>query len=392
MNILVVTAMFPPIQTGTSFYSRNIAQTLHRQGHHIVVATVKNTEACNEKFPFPVYRLKAIHFKAKNYFKHLRISSVYLSNYKNLLKITRENEIDVVLLVNHYLDIAFPAIYVSKKLKIPLFISVGTQMQSLNPIKNKILRILDRVICGRLIFPFCKNIISWDTEIERYIKEVQRKSISAKSVIIPFGVNGNIAQFNDYLHDYSLNGQIIGVGAIISQRDYLFQLRVFKELLKTFPSLRLKIIGHIYIQSPLKLAKKLNICDKVEFLGELSHENVIDQMKNSAIHWMMLSGNYVGLGTATIEAMLLGIPSVSNVPATLLGTCLLHDMENYIFIEGNNDIITATNKISLILLDEGLRNKIGQGGRRFVQENMNWDKVAQEMIELFSKTTSSTSL
>lgn len=389
MKILLVSAMFPPIRTGTSFYSQNIAQTLYNHGRHIVVATVKNTDVFEDNCSFPVIRLKAWHINLKNYFKHLRFSSVYIFNYKKLLQISIDNDIEAVLLVNHYLDIAFPAIYVTRKLKISLYISVGTQMQSLNPIKNKILRILDRVICGRLIFPFCKNIISWDTEIERYIKEVQRKSISDKSVIIPFGVNGDISQFNNYLHNYSLTGQIIGVGAIISQRDYLFQLKVFKELLNDFPSLKLKIIGHIYIQSPIKLAEELNIRDKVEFLGEMPHEIVIDEMKKSAIHWMMLSGSYVGLGTATIEAMLLGIPSVSNAPETLLGTRLLHDLENYIFIDGNNDVLAAKNKICNILLNQDLRNKIGQGGRRFVQENMNWDKVAHKMIELFSKTTSS---
>jgi len=382
MNILIVTAMFPPIQTGTSFYSRNIAQTLYSQGHHIVVATVKNTEACTENFPFPVHRLRALHFKAKNYFKHLRISSVYISNYKNLLKITKENDIEVVLLVNHYLDIAFPAIYVSRKLKKPLYISVGTQMQSLNPFKNKILRVLDRVICGSLIFPFCKNIISWDAEINRYIREVQSKKIAKKSIIIPFGVNGDMSQFDNHYHDYSLTGQIIGVGAIISQRDYLFQLKVFKELLKDFPSLKLKIIGHIYIHTPLKLADELNIRGNVEFIGELPHEDVIREMKNSTIHWMMLSGKYVGLGTATIEAMLLGIPSVSNVPENLFGKPILHNMENYIYTDGFNIEETAE-EIAFIIRNQGIREKIGQGGRKFVQENMNWDKVANEMIVLF---------
>lgn len=382
MNILIVTAMFPPIRTGTSFYSKNIAETLYKHGHNIVVVTVKNIDISNESYPFPVYRLKALHIKAKNFFKHLRISSVYISNYKNFLKITKENEIDVVLLVNHYLDIAFPAIYVSRKLKRPLYISVGTQMQSLNPFKNKILRILDRVICGGMIFPYCKNIVSWDTEINRYIREVQNKKIAKKSVIIPFGVNGDMSQFDNHYHDYSLTGQIIGVGAIISQRDYLFQLKVFKELLKEFPSLKLKIIGHIYIQSPLKLADELNIRGNVEFIGELPHEDVISEMKNSTIHWMMLSGKYVGLGTATIEAMLLGIPSVSNVPENLLGKPLLHNMENYIYTDGLNIEETAK-KIAYLIRDQELREKIGQGGRQFVRENMNWDKVANEMMALF---------
>jgi len=382
MNILIVTAMFPPIRTGTSYYSKNLATTFHNQGHNVILATVQNNVELQETYPYKVYRIKAIHFNAKNFFKHLSFSSVFLSNYRFLEKIAATNNIDTILLVNHYLDIAFPAIYTSKKLKIPLYISVGTQIQSLNPFTNKVLRMLDRIICGRLIFPFCQNIISWDNEIERYIKEVQRKNIYKKSVIIPFGVNGNIEEFRNYAHDYTKTNQIIGIGAIINQRDYLFNLRVFKELLTDFPKLKFKIIGHIYIQSPLKLANELGIDDKVEFCKEMPHEQVILELKNSTIHWMMLSGEYVGLGTATIEAMSLGIPCISNVPENLFGKSLLKDMTNYIFTEGK-DYIEIKDKIKKLLLNDKLMKDIGLAGREFVKNNLNWDYVGTEFIRLF---------
>lgn len=388
MRILIVTAMFPPIRTGTSFYSKNLAYTLHKQGHHIIVVTLDNSEASLENYPFQVHRLKSLHINAKNYFKHLRFSSIYKSNYKKLFIIAKENKIEIILLVNHYLDIAFPAIYTAKKLKLPLYISVGTQMQSLNFFKNQVLRILDKLICGLLIFPFCQNIISWDSEIERYIKEVQRKKIFEKSVIIPFGANGEIDQLQSYKHDYKIRYQIIGVGAIINQRDYLFQLRVFKELLRDFPKLKFKIIGHIYLQSPIKLAKELGIDENVEFTGEMSHEKVIYEMQNSAFHWMMLSGEYLGLGTATIEAMSLGIPSISNVPENLFGKPSLKDMRNYIFTDGKN-IIEFKDKIKILLTSEILRREIGMAGREFVQSNLNWDLVGRKMIELFAKYSAS---
>lgn len=385
MNILIVSAMFPPIRTGTSFYSKNIANTLHNLSHKVVVVTVENKDFANEEYPFKLYRLKALHINSQNYFKHLRFSSIFISNYIKISKIAKEEKIDCVLLVNHYLDIAFPAIFAAKKIKKPLYISVGTQMQSLNPFKNSILRTMDRLICGRLIFPFCKNIISWDIEIERYIKEVQRKKIFEKSVIIPFGVNGNIDNFNNYKHDYSAHNQIIGIGAIISQRDYLFNLKVFKELLFDFPNLRLKIIGHIYIDSPIILANELQIADKVEFSGEIPHDKVIEELKKSSLHWMMLSGQYVGLGTATIEAMLLGIPSISNVPHNLLGEPLLIDMFNYIYTDGKN-VIETKEKIKKILLNDTERRKIGDNGREFVKNNLNWDKVGKKMIKLFNNS------
>ena len=374
--------MFPPIRTGTSFYSKNLATTLHNQGHEITVITVNNSDELLDEYPFDVVRIKALHIRAKNYFKHLRFTSFNWSNYKKVKTTAQSGDFQTILLVNHYLDIAFPAIYAAKKLKIPLYISVGTQMQSLNFFKNKTLRLLDRIICGRLIFPHCKNIISWDSEIERYISEVQRKKNANKSVIIPFGANGNISELSKFQKDYTLNNLIVGVGAIIDQRDYQFQILVYNELLKYNPNLKFKIIGHIYMEAPIVLAKKLGIYDKIEFLGEIPHYQVIEEIKKSDIHWMMLNGEYVGLGTATIEAMLMGIPSISNSPKKLFGKNELIDLENYIYSDGKNiDIIV--NKIISVLSDKILREKIGQNGKFFVDKNLNWDYVGIEMINLF---------
>lgn len=381
MNILIVTAMFPPIRTGTSFYSKNLANALHSIGHNVTLVTAKNRQAEEDNYPFKIYRLQSLHINVNSSFKHLRFCSIFPSNYSKLVSLAREHRIEVIILVNHYLDIAFPAIFCSLRLRKPLFISVGTQMQSLNPFRNRILRLLDRIICGRLIFPFSTKIISWDSEIERYIKEVQREKVWRKSVIIPFGSNVDSSQTDNYRHDYKRIDQIVGIGAIISQRDYLFNLRVFNELLKQFPNLRLRIIGHIYIQSPKALAKELGIYDKVDFLGEVPHEVVVDELKKSALHWMMLSGEYVGLGTATLEAMSLGIPCVSNVPENLFGNRLLKDMENFIFADKN--VCSVNSKITGVLLDEPLRKRIGENGRYFIRRHLSWDTVARSMTEHF---------
>jgi glycosyltransferase involved in cell wall biosynthesis len=384
MNILIVTAMFPPTRTGTSFYSKNLAKTLQNQGHCVTVVTVENNEILNENFEFKIERIKALHINLKNFFKHLRFTSIYFSNYLRLKKIAKENNSDVILLVNHYLDIAFPAIFISKLLKLPLYISVGTQMQSLNPFRNKILRFFDRLICGNMIFPYCEKIISWDSEIERYIYEVQKSKIAKKSVIIPFGANGHTDELYNYNPNYELSNVILGVGAIISQRDYLFQIRVFKELLNFNPKLKLKIVGHIYIESPLFLAKELGVTENIEFLGEINHDEVLKLMKEADLHWMMLSGEYVGLGTATIEAMLMGIPCISNVPNNLFGEeNKLIDMEHYIFTDSQKiDIIVE--KVNQFYNDKSIRETIGVNGKNFVNNFLNWDSVGQKIINLFN--------
>lgn len=385
MKVIIITAMYPPNRTGTSFYSKNLAFTLSNHGCSVEVITTKNddTSYVEENAPFVVHRIPALHMPLKNYFKHLRFCSIIPGNYIRIYKIIKKFDPDFVLLINHYLDIAFPAIYASAVAKAPLYVSIGTQLQSLNRFRHKILQLLDRLIIGNFIFPKALKIISWDKEIERYLKDVHNKKNVAKSVIIPFGVNGNLEYYkkNDYKYDES--AQILGVGAIIDHRDYLYQIRVFNELLKSIPNLTFKIIGNQYIDKPVKLVQQFGIEDHVIFTGELPHEKVLEEYNRSVLHWMMLSGEYVGLGTSTIEAMLIGVPAISNIPENLFGLDLLHDMVNFIHTDGVN-IESDLIKITKVITDKELRRRIGSNGKAFVKKYMNWDIVAQNYIHHFS--------
>lgn len=384
MKIMLISAMFPPIQTGTSFYTKNLAEAFQKAGHKVALVTVVNKDLVKDRYVFKVYRLKAWHFPLKNYFKHFRITSLFPGNYIKLSNIVKKEKPDIVLLVNHYLDIAFPAIYAARKNNIPLVISVGTQLQSLNPTRQKILNILDRIICGRLIYPNCSKIIAWDREILRYLEDIHGHMILKKSAIVGYSVNGKIEDFSKNKHNYKNKDQIIGVGAIIEQRNFIFLVRLFSELSKFNSKLKLKIIGHVYYSGTLKLINELGLSRKVELTGELPHERVLAELKKSAFYWGAASGKYLGIGLATLEAMLMGVPVVSNVPKNIFGRARLRDMEHVVLLNGV--LLDKTlPKLKRLLSDWHLREKIGQGGRKFVIKNMSWQSIAQQMIEVFQK-------
>ena len=324
-----------------------------------------------------------MHIPLRNFFKHLRFCSFIPSNYKKVLSIAQKQAPDAIILVNHYLDIAFVAIYTARKLNIPLYVSVGTQLQSLSPIRHFFLQALDRLIVGNLVFRYARRIVSWDREIDRNIREVHSKVNAAKSVIIPFGVNGDQNVFEKYHSIFNSNNQILGVGAVINHRDYIYQIMVFNLLAKKYPYLKYKIIGNVYVDKPLRYARKLGIADKVVCTGEMPHESVLDEYQNSLLHWMMLNGEYVGLGTSTIEAMLMGVPVVSNVPHNLIEDAELIDMQTYIHSDGKN-VEADVDKISKVIEDRELWKRIGENGRQFVKQNLNWTLVAEKYMSLIS--------
>jgi glycosyltransferase involved in cell wall biosynthesis len=384
MKILMVTAMFPPIRTGTSFYSLNLARALVKRGHEVTLVTVLNSDSCGpEEADLHVRRIPALHLPIRNYFKHLRVCSLYPGNYLEMVRLVQESGAAVILLVNHYLDIAFPAVCASWLKNIPIVVSVGTQLQSLHPLRQGILRLLDRVVCGHLVFPFCSRLVCWDAEIQRYLRETHGNGILGKCTIVPFGPNGNTDELAAHRHDYSGTQQILGVGAVTEQRNYLFHLHVLHRLLQKRPGVRLKILGHVYYPKARELARRLGISDRVVFAGEVTHSCVVTELGKSAVHWMMLDCRYTGLGTANLEAMLMGVPCVSNIPENLFGDGTLADMDSYLFTDGT-DVMATAEKLDRLLASRELREKIGSNGRSFVRRHLSWDRAAAEMERLLT--------
>jgi|CXWL01.1.fsa_nt_gi glycosyltransferase involved in cell wall biosynthesis len=381
MNILVVSAMFPPIRTGTSYYARNLAEALTTRGHRVHIVTLENQDAGKDAFPFPVDRIPALHFPMKNYFKHFRIASAWPSNYRRLKEIAVAHKTEIILLVNHYLDIAFPAIYASQMLGIPLVCSVGTQLQSLRPFRHAILKMGDRLICGQFVFPFCKKIVAWDAQIMAYLRDVQGARLITKTRIVNFGPNGDCQALLAQEHDDEFHSQLIGVGSVTEQRSFVPLIRAFKKLAESFPTLRLKIIGHVYYDAAVREVAALGLSNRVEFTGEQPHDDVLEEMKRSDAFFVSLTGRYVGLGTATLEAMMLGVPVVANVPLDLLGLVTLKDMEHIVHCDGVVPETIAA-RLQQLLTDKDLRRTVGQGGRDFVKQNLNWEKVAEDMEHL----------
>ncbi|WP_300063225.1 glycosyltransferase family 4 protein [uncultured Roseobacter sp.] len=384
MKILVVSGMFPPIQTGTAFYARNLAQVFQKQGHEVTVVGLRTADPVADKAVadaagLKVHRLPAWTLPLAGFFKYFQLSSWNPRNWLRLRRIARESDAHVVLLVNHYLDIAFPAIFAARSIKVPLVCSVGTQLQSLNPRRNKILNILDWIICGRLIFPFCAKLIAWDSQILAYLEDVQGSRIRRKTVILTYGANGDIDALAKRPHAYDTPKVILGVGAVSEQRSFVPLVAAFSKIADEFPDLTLRIVGHVYYDAARRLAREAGVEDRVIFLGERPHATVLQEMEQADLFYSSLTGKYVGLGTATIEAMLLGLPTMANVPLDLLGQHKLVDKE-HLFQLTTTDPERIASRLRAVLPNVVLRERVGHGGRAFVATHMDWDAVARDMV------------
>lgn len=384
MNILIVGGMFPPMRTGTAFYTQSMAAELQRQGHRVEVVTLGSTSSDGKEGELTVHRLPALRLPLAGFFKHYQLCAFNPLNWWRLARIARRLQADAVLLVNHYLDIAFPASFAAWYVKAPLICSVGTQLQSLNPRRDRILNRLDRLICGLAVFPFCDGVVAWDTQIRQYLADVQGERVLRKTTIINYGVAGDSMALLAHQSDYRAHNLILGVGAVSEQRSFVPLVKAFALLAPAFPALKLRIVGHVYYDEARQLAHRLGLGARVEFLGECPHDEVLAHMKVADLLYSSLTGRYVGMGTATIEAMLLGVPTVVNTPLDLLGTATLIDGEHLVQCTDNVPEVIAE-RLRPLLTDKAFRQRVGLGGRHFVQEHMSWPTVARDMEALLTR-------
>jgi len=127
-----------------------------------------------------------------------------------------------------------------------------------------------------------------------------------------------------------------------------------------------------------RLAQKLNIQNRVHFLGNLSHDELARYYAIS--HVFVRPSRSEGLGSAFLEAMAAGLPVIG----TRVGGIpdILQHNFNGLFCEVD-DIEDLILKMKRFLHDLDFGRSIGANAKRFALENYSWDKIAQKMSAIF---------
>lgn len=172
--------------------------------------------------------------------------------------------------------------------------------------------------------------------------------------------------------------RIIAVGRTSKQKQLDVLIRIWAKIAKKYPDWKLVTYGNGDLESLQKLAEELKIRDQVE--NNPPTHNIQEEMVNSSIY--ALSSKYEGFGLVLIEAMACGLPLVSF--ACKCGPRdIISDGDDGFLIK-ENDLDGFADKLSLLIEDSGLRQKMGktasQNVLRFTE-----DVVMGKWISLFDE-------
>ena len=192
--------------------------------------------------------------------------------------------------------------------------------------------------------------------------------IQKKSVVIPNPVSDKIPK--PYLGEYSK--KVVSVARLQKQKNYPVAIRAFAEFNRTHQDYIYEIYGEGELLNDLKkCVDSYGLNNKVIFKGHSS--NVYERIKDASV--FILSSDYEGISNSMLEAMAMGIPTISTDYPSGGARDVIKDGING-FLVPVNDSSQMAKKMSLLVDDIELQNSIRQQSVK-VRETFESNKITK---------------
>jgi glycosyltransferase involved in cell wall biosynthesis len=197
--------------------------------------------------------------------------------------------------------------------------------------------------------------------------------------VVPFGVD--LTHFHPRAHPKSSVGPLV-IGVVKSLEELYgieYLLRAFASLCVQPSDLRLLIVGdgtqRIALES---LASKLDIAESTRFVGRVRHDQVIRYLHQMDI--FVVPSLQESFGVAAVEASAAGLPVIASNVGGLLEVVV--DGETG-FLVPPADVEALSGRLSQLIADPALRQRMGQAGRAFIKAHYDWKTNAAQMESLY---------
>lgn len=250
--------------------------------------------------------------------------------------------------------------------KIPLFYSERNDPTRVNQRK------IDKMY-RKIVEKYAKGIVfQTDGAKSHYKKSVQNKSTV---ILNPFNME-NLPSYN-----FEKRGEeIVSVGRLQPQKNQKLLVEAFSLIANDLPNYKLKIYGDGQLKEELQnQIDEYGLTEQIILMG--AHKDIFDKISTASL--FVLSSDFEGLPNTLIEAMCIGIPSVSTDCSPGGARELITDGENG-FVVPCNDADKLANAMKKVLTDNELARKFSSAGKK-IAERMECGKIAERWIEFINK-------
>lgn len=372
-RICIFSAYFHPHFGGVEQYNYQLATQMVKSGYQVYMVTFNTENQVSREmlngfqiFRFPVFAL----FKERFPLPKMN------HQFKLLFKEIRAFNPDCILANTRFYTSTQLALYLGKKTKKPLYIiEHGTGHLSLG---NKFLDFLGRQyehVISHLIRKYAGGFFGVSKACNQWLKHF---GIESKGVVYN-SVDTEHVFPNEYrvreLYNLPPDSQIIAfAGRLIKEKGVTELLAAFDRLSKKHQFLYLFIAGSGPLSETLSQFYANN--PRIIFLGAVSHENVLDLLKDSGL--VVIPSYYPeGLPTLILEA---GLCKCAVVATPMGGTREVIDRNNGMIIQAGSaeNIYSA---LECLISDPEIINNMAENLHQKVISSYGWKKTTSDFLE-----------
>ena len=208
-----------------------------------------------------------------------------------------------------------------------------------------------------------------------------------KCRVVPFGVplsrfeldgasNAKVDRLRDGMPS------VLCVGRLVSYKGVEFLIRAMERV-----RAKLWIIGTGPLEDSLKqLAQEKGLTDRIEFLGQLSDQELVRYYHACDVFVLPSVTNAEMFGVVQLEAMACRKPVISTDLPTGVPWVNQHRKTGYVVAPGNTSELA--NSIQLLLDNPGLREEMGEAGRARVERHFTSTRMAEAMLQVYQEMLS----
>lgn len=215
------------------------------------------------------------------------------------------------------------------------------------------------------------------------LRETLHQQMGVRSEVISHGIRKEdiLTGSTGLSKQYEGRSIILSVSRLWRSKGIDLNLKAIAKLEGKYPNIYYWIIGEGEERARLgKLVEDLNLQSKVEFLGQLPHQKVMEYMSMCDI--FSLPSWQETLGLVYLEAMAHGKPIIG---------CQGQGVDGIItegktgFLARPTDVNSLVKAIDFLLGYPQKAKAIGEQARKLVLENYTWEKNAQSNIKIYEE-------
>lgn len=386
MRIVVVNNFFPPRVGGSAHLSESLARGYAARGHDVLVLTAAYEDApeAEERDGLRIVRLPAAMIPKSRLSVSFDIAfTMRLGAYRKVARLLDDFGPDVIHQHGQFFDLTWLSGWWARRNRVPALLSIHTRLENPSAAYHGAFRGLDATVVWPVLRRYRPRLVVMDVQMEEYIRTRYAGAHSGLEHI-PVGVDPDALSGGDGAmvrkrHDLGGLPVILSLGHVIPLRDRVLLVEAMPVVLARHPRARLLVVGRVYYDLFLERARELGVSHAVLAVGPVPKAEVRDYLAAADVETHDLQG--YGLGTASLESMAAGVPTVVAVREDNFPGIALENGRNVVLAPAE-DADALGSVLADLLGDPAWRGRIGRAEQDLVRRHFAMETVLDQHLRV----------